>query len=241
MVDALVGGLIGIAVMSIIPANATRPARKEIATVIGHAGRVLDDVATGLATRDVFIITQALASARGTQAKINSMILAVETGSEIALVSPFYWKARRQLHDLSSILSPVDNAMRNSRVLARRAATMVSDHSAAQPQLVDLLRKLAEVCQQLHDLYQLQGKSGILREKEVIPDVVSRLRTAAAMSDTEHIHPHDVSSVVVMAQARSIIVDLLQVCRVPREQSVEILRPGRGDLPPADRPEIWEA
>ena len=40
MIDALVGGLIGIMVIALVPNSAIRPARREVSRVIGHAGHV---------------------------------------------------------------------------------------------------------------------------------------------------------------------------------------------------------
>lgn len=239
MIDALVGGLIGIMVIALVPNSAVRPARREVSRVIGHAGHVLGTVSRGMRSNDVGVVSDALVSARGTQARINAMIAAVQGGTEVAALSPFYWGARRDMRKMSQILSPVDNTMRNSRVLARRAATIISDQKDVDERIPVILDALAHACQELESIFAEQGKSGKVHEAQRLPAVVEQLKNTAAVTSGDHGEKSGVSGIVVMAQARSIIVDLLQVCGLSRESAVVVLRPEdkKGD---GSNLQIWE-
>ena len=59
------------------------------------------------------------------------------------------------------------------------------------------------------------------------------------MTSGDHGEKSGISGIVVMAQARSIIVDLLQVCGLSRESAVVVLRPEdkKGD---GSDLQIWE-
>ena len=239
MIDALVGGLIGIMVIALVPNSAIRPARGEVSRVIGHAGHVLDTVSRGLRSNDVGVVSDALVSVRGTQARINAMIAAVQGGTEVAAVSPFYWGARRDMRKMSQILSPVDNTMRNSRVLAHRAATIISDQKAIDERIPIILDALAHACTKLESIFAEQGKLGKLHETQRLPAVIEQLKNTAAVTSGDHGEKSGISGIVVMAQARSIIVDLLQVCGLSREPAVVVLRPEdkKGD---GSGLQIWE-
>ena len=239
MVDAFVGGMIGIAVIGLIPNSALNPARREISKVLGHAGTVLANVSAGLAQQDVEIITEALSSARGTQGRINTMIAVAEGSHEVTNVSPFLWSAKQPMQSIARILPAVDNTMRNSRVLARRAATVVSDHQTVDPAVCALLKELAEVAEKLAELFAIQGRKGLHAEADVLPPIIRQLRHAASAADPAIAESAGLSAVVVIAQIRSIIVDMLQVCGMSRESAVAVLRPTTST--PAIEPEIWEA
>ncbi len=73
MIDALVGGLVGIAVVAIIPTHPVRCARKDAASILGTASEVLQLVADGLVANDPDPIVKALQKARATQGAIDGL------------------------------------------------------------------------------------------------------------------------------------------------------------------------
>lgn len=66
---------------------------------------------------------------------------------------------------------------------------------------------------------------GKLHEAQGLPAVIEQLKNAAAVTSGDHGEKFGISGIVVMAQARSIIVDWLQVCGLSRESAVVVLRP----------------
>ena len=69
--------------------------------------------------------------------------------------------------------------------------------------------------------------------------MIEQLKNTAAVTSGDHGEKSGVSGIVVMAQARSIIVDLLQVCGLSRESAVVVLRP-EGKKGDGSNLQIWE-
>ncbi|MGO1912673.1 MAG: FUSC family protein, partial [Corynebacterium sp.] len=157
MVDCMVGGLIGLIVVAVIPNNPLREARREVSSLISNAALVLDDVAQGIEDRDGTLIGEALETARGTQASVNNLLSAVGGGDEVMNLSPIYWNARRYSKSMNRILVPVDNVMRNSRVLARRAEIMVEDGLYPDQRMPTLIRELSDALGHLGTVYNAGG------------------------------------------------------------------------------------
>ncbi|HHT32793.1 MAG TPA: aromatic acid exporter family protein, partial [Corynebacterium sp.] len=144
MVDALVGGLIGVLVMALIPRNPVSEARRTVATVLDLSADVLYDVARGLEDRDADRIRAGLQVARASQADVTLMDRTIADGVEQVQLSPLLWNRRRQFRSLARLVHPVDNAVRNIRVLARRAITSTEDNVAASDQLVALVMGVSQ-------------------------------------------------------------------------------------------------
>ncbi|MBV7293668.1 FUSC family protein [Corynebacterium sp. TAE3-ERU16] len=222
MLDAFIGGTVGIIVIALIPNSPLRGGRQEIATILTIAGHVLKQVAVDLADGNTKGINAALQEARGTQANINNLIAAAKTGREAATVSPLHWRNRRRVKSLMRILNPVDNAMRNTRVLARRALVLTEDGDDVSARQIAVLEEIADVMTALGDLFDRGERVGT---SERIPQLVRRLRVLGAMTGPEVADRKVLSAQMILGQSRSIIVDLLQICGMSRKSAQAALAP----------------
>lgn len=235
MIDALIGSAIGLLTIALMPTSPLGRARQEVSKVLGIASSVLDDVATALEKGDVKALDEALAAVHGSQNDINTMLTAAKTGRENSRLSPLLWGWRRRVRSLERILQPVDNVIRNVRVLARRALVLCEDEDRVTARQVNIIDELADVAASLSDLYESHGE---VNEATEIPELVRRLRVLGARADMGVISDEPVlSEYVVLAQSRSIIADLLQVCGMSRESSLAMLAPTSSH--PAYPPEVW--
>jgi uncharacterized membrane protein YgaE (UPF0421/DUF939 family) len=220
MIDALVGGLVGIAVVAIIPTHPVRRARKDAASILGTASEVLQLVADGLVANDPDPIVKALQKARATQGAIDGLRSNLLGGREISRISPLYWNSRPRLERLMATADPIDNAMRNIRVLARRSLTLVRDDEILDPRLVAQVERLSKAVEVLEDM--------ILAEPGEQPDQAEAarvLRSVAKELKPAIVENAGLSSTVVFAQIRSLVVDLLQVAGMKRISSIATLPP----------------
>jgi uncharacterized membrane protein YgaE (UPF0421/DUF939 family) len=220
MVDALVGGLTGIAVVAMIPTHPVRRARRNAAEILATASEVLRKVETGLVENNPNPIKDALGQARATQPAIDSMRTHLKGGREISRISPLYWNSRGRLAVLTSAADPIDHAMRNIRVLARRSLTLVRDDEILDPRLVQRFVEVADAVDVLREM--------VLAEPGEQPDQAEAarvLRSIAKKMDPELITGAGVSATVVFAQMRSLIVDLLQTAGLKRITAIATLPP----------------
>jgi uncharacterized membrane protein YgaE (UPF0421/DUF939 family) len=212
-VDALIGGLVGVLVAAVLPSDPVTPVRRDARALLGELAAVLSEVATALRDRDTEVALGALRRARNTQSKIDSLRAALHGGHEITLMSPLLRRRRRVLAEYAELAERADYAMRNARVLARRAHTALADGEPAVPDLPDVLAELATAVRRL--AAELTREGDPARTRQTVVDVV---RHAKVMSDEAEalLGP---SEQVLVAQVRSIALDLLQATGMGRDEA----------------------
>lgn len=254
-VDAFVGCTIALVTLALIPQTPMNDARAEISKVMSLVSSVLDDVATGLRTGNPDCINEALDAIRGSQSRIDSMAAAIQSGEESTKLSPFLWGSRRYIQSMGRVIPPVDNAVRTTRVLARRALVLCEDGDGATEEQIELLDALSQVCLEISELYEVRSSQ---TQATAIPRLVNELRAIAQRSGVDALvgpgaapaepagteavgteavgsskaaipaapHPEPVlSSYALLAQTRSLTVDLLQICGMSRESALAALAP----------------
>ncbi|PRQ11799.1 hypothetical protein C1Y63_03925 [Corynebacterium sp. 13CS0277] len=222
MLDAFVGGLVGVIVIALLPSSPLKAGRQEVSNILFLTSKTLGTVAGGLREGQPELIHSALNEARGSQGAINAMIAAAKEGKESLAVSPLLWRQRHKLNSLVRILNPVDNAMRNTRVLARRAEVLAQDHDEVSEEQLHVIQRLAAVADRLAHLYAGTGDTSANDE---IPQLVRELKSLAARSGLELAEGRVLSAQVILGQTRSIIVDMLQICGMSRRSAQAALKP----------------
>ncbi|MFE3798622.1 FUSC family protein [Nocardia tengchongensis] len=220
MIDALVGGLVGIVVVAAIPLHPVRRAREQAAGILEVMGAALTECADGLLEQDAAKVKQALESVRGTQGAIDSLRNTLEGSQEIIRISPLYWNSRTRLSRLRDAADPLDNAVRNTRVLLRRALTSVRDDEVLDSGLIAEVEKLAQAVDVVRRM--------MLADPDEKPDpaeATRALRSVGKGATKDLVDGAGLSAHVVFAQLRSIVVDLMQVCGVRRLSAMALLPP----------------
>ena len=232
MADAAVGGVVALVAMSLVPVHPLRRARREAASLLGVASSVLAEVAEGLDRRDSDRIREALQDARDTQPAIDALEEQLAGARELVRISPFYRRRRPEEVELSRILNPLDNGIRNIRVLARRAIVAVDDQVDVPPALSSLLAALADAVELLAQRVAADpdapGAATVLRE----------LRAVSARAKRELVIDSGMTEMVMLAQIRSILVDVMQVAGLSKISALATLPPTVRT--PAVSPELLE-
>lgn len=220
MLDALIGGLVGVVVAALIPNNPARRPRKDAAKVLDTMRRVVASVAAGLTDRDIASLEWALATARASQPDLDQLTTDLAGGIEISRTSPMFWRSRGRMDRLQAISDPLDNAVRNIRVLARRAIASNQEDVRIDPKLIAEVGKLVESFRILREM--------VLAEPGAHPDQADAarvLRSAARRArDLKLDEGASLDEMVIYAQLRSTIVDLLQVAGLKRTSAIAIMR-----------------
>lgn len=230
--DALVGSIIGLVTVALIPTSALAGVRHEVSNVLKLTSSVLSDVALGLNAGDPDGIKDALSHARGSQPYIDAMLTAAKQSKETSSLSPLQWGVRRRLRSIELILSPLDNCVRSARVLARKAHILAADHEDVTREQIALIEELADVALELSEMFAVRSN---LHQAEEIPGIMKKLRDLAGRATMEVAGDAPaLSNYSVLAQTRSVIVDMLQICGMNRDSAVAQLAPTSGTpaLPP---------
>lgn len=215
MVDAFTGGALGILAVALLPANPTVIARRHAATVLSALTGALTGTADALDDHDEERAEEVLEEVRGSQKAVEAFRAALDTGREIATLSPVRRRRRRRelaLYETTGV--PVDHALRNTRVLTRRAIVALSREEPLPPGLSSSLRSLAKAVVLLRD--ELAAGRDPAGARAAILGVAAHMNEGGTGRT-------GFSGDVMTAQLRSIIVDLLQATGADRETAIAAL------------------
>lgn len=117
MIDALIGGAVGLLVVIAIPRHPLRVADAALDPVFGGLAGVLDDIAMALERREVVRAQAALLRGRALDQPLGELHDAIEIAFETARIAPVWWRARVAVAADAIAATQVDRAVRNARVL----------------------------------------------------------------------------------------------------------------------------
>lgn len=219
-VDALVGAAVGLLVAALLPADPLTGARRQLRALLDELSDALLSVAAGLRDRDEAGVLAALSRARETQPTVEELRSALRAGEEIATLAPLRRRRRAELSRIDVAAVRADYALRNSRVLARRALAALRDGEQLAAAVPQRLEELAASAHLLRDELDRGGEPDRAR---------AALLAAAAECGPELLTGAGFSGRVVVAQLRSVVLDLLQATGTPRADAAAAL----AALPPA--------
>ncbi|WP_231642867.1 aromatic acid exporter family protein [Nocardia sp. NRRL S-836] len=216
MIDALTGGLVGLAVAALLPANPMTVAQRQAKALTGTLSSALRNIAEAITGQDAVKAAGVLAELRTSQTAIDDYKAALQTGSEIAKIAPIRWRSKDELRRYHTAAGPVDYAIRNTRVLARRTMAALKAEEQIPDGVAQVLMAYADAVDCLRA--ELEKGQTAQRTREAVRDAARQLTARRLGGD-------GFSSKVVLAQIRSIAVDLLQATGLNRSEAVEALPP----------------
>ncbi|RCG31093.1 aromatic acid exporter family protein [Sphaerisporangium album] len=216
MLDAFVGGFVAIATVALLPSDPVALVHRHGRVVLDELAEALEGAAEAIAGRDIPLAADSLDKARGSQAAVERLRDALQTGRETAFLSPLRWRTRGRLARYQAASTHIDHALRNTRVLLRRTLAALRDGEPMHPDFTGVLYGLAEVARLLRD----ELASGVEPEQaRRVALSLARAGHTALVGDTGF------SSGVVAAQVRSITVDLLVATGMDRDAAMASLPP----------------
>lgn len=216
MIDALTGGLVGLAVAALLPANPVTVAQRQLRVLTNTLSGALRTLAEALAEKDAVKAAGVLAELRTSQSTIDDYKAALQTGSEITKIAPIRWRSKDELGRYHTAAGPVDYAIRNTRVLARRSMAALKADEQIPDGVPDVLKDYADAVDCL---------KGELEKGKEPKHTREAVRNAARQLTARRLGGDGFSSKVVLAQIRSVAVDLLQATGLSRSEAMEALPP----------------
>ncbi|MEO9328028.1 FUSC family protein [Gordonia aurantiaca] len=217
--DALIGGVVGILVAALFPVNPAHRARADAAGVLQTVRSAARTVVEGLRAGDADRIANALETARGTQAAINKMRSDMTGGREVTRISPLYWSSRDRLDRLMRTADPIDNAVRNFRIIARRSLAITQRGERVRPEIIEIIDDIGNAFEVLRQM--------MLADPGEDPDPVEAarvIRSIVRKARTDLARNSDLSEAALLAEIRSLLVDLLMVAGLRRSSALATLR-----------------
>ncbi|MFS3128238.1 FUSC family protein [Nocardioides sp. Bht2] len=207
--DALVGGLCGVAMILLLPRNATRDLAVEVRPLLVQLQRVLHGVAEALKQGDPAHADEALELARGLQGQVNTALNTAANVAEVASMSPVRWRQRREVAEYAAVLGDIDNAIRDARVLARRVGTLLRLGESCAEQTQRSIELLADG---VH-LFEV-GLGNSAAQADAQAELVEAVRLAMTALAGEM----TVNTAAVAAQIRSLAADVLFASGMSRDE-----------------------
>ncbi|HEX2895203.1 MAG TPA: FUSC family protein [Marmoricola sp.] len=199
--DALIGGAVALLAAAVVPAAPLRRPREQAAVVVRRISALLRASADSIEDGDVERAMKTLADARTTDTLVTELRAAADEGLSVIASSPFRRRHRGDLRRLADLVEPLDFALRNTRVLARRVAVGTYRDEPFPTAYAVFLRELATVTDQIAD--ELQADRMATGARDAL--------SALARSSTDLPRTPVLSAEVVLAQMRSMLADLLAV------------------------------
>ena len=212
--DAVVGGSVALLLTLFVPASSVRRPRQQAAVVLREVSAVLDDTARAVSTGDADLARDTLTRARDTERLLDQLREFASEGIAVVRLSPLRRRHLPGVQAIADLVEPLDRAVRNLRVLVRRTRAAAWRHEPVPPGYVALVRALSATT------------ADMARELEARrPPTNSRAALARIGADSALPVPGArLSSEVVRAQVRSMVVDLLMLTGLGFEEA-------RGQVP----------
>jgi uncharacterized membrane protein YgaE (UPF0421/DUF939 family) len=215
--DAVAGGVVALVAATVVPQAPLRRPREQAALVVRRIADLLRAAAQSAEDGDVERGLQVLADARTTDQLIRELQAAADEGLSVLASSPFRRRHTGNVRRMVELVEPLDRAMRNTRVLVRRVAVSSYHHQPVPRSYALLCEDLASAVDEMADaLGADQMASGVRDSLLVIGAGTAQVERTA-----------DLSAEVVLAQIRSIIVDLLQITGMDVIEATDALPPPR--------------
>ncbi len=199
--DAVVGGAVAIVAATVVPRAPLRRPREQAAVVVGKISELLRGASGVMVDGDVERALSLLADARSTDVLIRELQDASDEGLSVVASSPFRVRHKEPLRRMADVVEPLDLALRNTRVLVRRAAVAAHRREPVP-------RGYSVLCAELADAADLVATE-LAADRMAVAARPALLELAAASARVER--SHDLSAEVILAQVRSVVADLLRI------------------------------
>jgi uncharacterized membrane protein YgaE (UPF0421/DUF939 family) len=213
--EALIGGGMALAVSATFPSNPSLRAMQAARPVLEDLATVLRDVAAALIGGDLELAQGALSEARRVDLPVARLREELDGGYQIARYAPSRMRHFDRLGYYAVAAAQLDLAVRNTRVLARAAVTLVRDKGAAPGGLVEAILGLA---------LAVEALAGYLEQPDHPLDVREFALEAAGEATAVLKTSNDLETSALVAQIRSTALDLLQAAGMNSSEALEALR-----------------
>lgn len=213
--DALIGGGVALVAATVVPAAPLRRPREQAAVVVRKVAGLLRAAGNAMLDGQSEPALALLADARSTDYLIRELQSAADEGLAVVASSPFRVRHRGPMRRMTQLVDPLDRALRSTRVLVRQTA-VAAYHGRPVPQAY------ARLTHDLADATELIAEE--LSEDRMAtaaqPALLEVGRATGAVDRSEVL-----AAEVVLAQIRSVVVDLLLLTGMDQVESTDALPP----------------
>ena len=219
--DALVGGAVALVAATVVPAAPLRRPREQAALIVGKISGLLRAAGEVMTHGEVDPALELLADARSTDHLVRELLSAADEGMSVVASSPFRIRHRGDMRRMTELVDPLDRALRSTRVLVRQTAVAAYHRRPVPAAYVQLCEDLAAAV----DVVREELEANRLAEAARAP--LLDVAEATGLVERSQV----LSAEVILAQIRSVIVDLLLLTGMGPMESTDALPPPSSRAP----------
>ncbi|MEP6482661.1 MAG: FUSC family protein [Rhodoglobus sp.] len=212
--DAVIAGVVALAVTALIPRDPGRAAARDRRTLFGAIGEALTSVIDCLRDADEGAGELGLTRLRRTQPLIDAWATAQESALAVAQISPFLRSRLPELERSSRALVAADLTTRHLRSIARRIEFLVRD-GVRRPALAGLLTQFGTAIALLGD--ELDDPQVVGAARSLLADLTRRLDPGEVIPDAQ------LTDAALLLLLRPLAVDLLVGTGMPIDEARALL------------------
>lgn len=212
-IDALLGCAVALAFATVAPVTPIDRPRLIAANVLHNATQTLRSLADAIRNNDPEEAERVLEQARGTETTLSDLLAAADEGISVVRTSPFLRRHKRQVLQIADLTVPLDHFMRNLRVLARRGVASVYREEEVPPEYLTLIEELAQLTDEC---------AAELFARRIPTRLIEPLTELGQHCAAAPVYPR-LSPTVILAQVRSMVIDLLELCGLDPADAREVV------------------
>jgi uncharacterized membrane protein YgaE (UPF0421/DUF939 family) len=213
--DALVGGAVALVAATVVPAAPLRRPREQAARVARKISQLLRAAAQVMVNDAADRGLALLADARSTDSLIRELQDAADEGMAVVASSPFRIRHRPDIRRMAELVDPLDRALRSTRVLVRQTAVAAYRHRPVPKSYSLLAQDLADAVDQVATELEANRMAS-----EARPALLAIAEASGLVERAD-----EMTAEVVLAQLRSVVVDLLMLTGMTQLESTDALPP----------------
>ncbi|TIC85898.1 hypothetical protein E8D34_12410 [Nocardioides sp. GY 10113] len=213
--DALIGGAVALVAAAVVPAAPLRRPREQAAAVARKIAALLRAASQVMIDGESQPALDLLADARATDRMIRELQAAASEGMSVVSSSPFRRRHREPVRQMAELVDPLDRALRSTRVLVRQVAVAAYRRREVPGSYADLTADLALAVDEV--AAELAGN----RMPVAARDGLLALGMATGLVE----RTSELTGAAILAQVRSITVDMLLVTGMDQLEATDALPP----------------
>jgi uncharacterized membrane protein YgaE (UPF0421/DUF939 family) len=214
-VDALIGGAVALLVSQVLlPRDPVAAVTKAAHALGARLSSALRETAAALAGGDTERARAALEVARSTDVQLADLADAVDVARETVSVRPPMWRARERLPLYAGAVAQLDYAVRNTRVLARRAVAATRRSGGSPAGVCDAVMLLADAVDELVE--HLDHPEAETASRRL---ALEAARRATVVLEEDH----GLQQSALVAKVRSTAIDLLRGSGLSEDEATAAL------------------
>ena len=217
--DSLLGGVVALAVTSLLPANPVGAARRAAGPLLAELAATLEDAARALEQRDAELADSTLDRARAIEP--DALLQAIAAGRETLRLAPFRRRTRDWFARYAASATQIDAAITGVETLSRGVVRALDVGDNVPEPVPGAVRDLAEAVRTLADSLDDPDDRISVRG----PALRAAGRATLVIEQTANL-----SVSVIVVQVRSTAVDLLRGSGLFRQEAERLVRDATRDM-----------